>query len=624
VRSAIERWQPADLPRGGIVCRHRCTEGQDVVDAANSSGCEAAQASLFDAAVPDFLEWLPDEPLFSLCSRFHRLSLHGSPARTSRALFGHPRGGIAHDLPDRIDAFVQRTQGRLGTADSIVRAHTVLPFYLPLRPPDAAAAAVATLQGAGIGFLKFRLGLLTSRFRAHHPLKLCSRCMAEDLDAVHVAYWHLAHQYPGVWVCPKHRCLLLESTVKSTGVGRFHWHLPDECRPVLPTLPPHDGAGDEALLTLLQEIATASIALAALPKGFHFDPHQLTRTNAAQMIRSGFARPSGRVDRRGAAGSLAAFLAPLCRVPELATLAVHAEKAGGQLTLLRDPARALTHPLRVIALVLWLHGTWDRFMQAYRRPEAACEDAIGLALPTPQADPRRSDFLRLVQDQQASISRAARQVGIDVQTGMVWAARAGIASPRRPKDVSPLLRTRLVADLRRGLGKQEAADRHAVSVQTVTRTLRTEIGLQEAWACARLEQRRKQERRAWLRLARGKPLAGVKALRGLKPATYAWLYRNDRPWLQAQVDVLPSEVRGNHASVDWARRDADLCRSVERACAAIASETGSQRIARWQIYQRVPELKPKLQQLHRLPLTRAAIERAVRRRTATTPDGSLF
>jgi hypothetical protein len=595
-----------------------------VADVARSSGNEAAQASLFSPTALDFLEWLPDETLFSLCSRFHRLSLHGRPTHTSQALFGHPRGGLAHDLPDRIDTFVHRTQGRLGTAESIVRARTVLPFYLPLRPPDADANAMAALRGPGIGSLKFHLGLLTSRFRAHHPLKLCSRCMAADLDTVHIAYWHLAHQYPGVWVCPKHGCLLLESTVKSTGVGRFHWHLPDESQPVMPTQPPHDGAGDDALLTLLQEIATASIALAALPKGFHFEPHQLTRAHSAQMVKTGFARTSGRVDRRGATASLAVFLAPLHRVPELASLAVPAEKAGGQLTLLRDPARALTHPLRLIALVLWLHGSWDRFMQAYHHPETAREDICHLARSMPRADPRRSNFLQLVQDQQVSISRAARQVGIDVQTGMVWAASAGIASPRRPKDVSLRLRARLVADLRRGLGKREAAERHAVSVQTVTRTLHTEVGLHEAWACARLDQRRKEARRAWLRLARGNPLAGVKALRGLQPATYAWLYRNDRPWLQVQVEALPSDVRGNHSSVDWARRDADLCRSVERACAEIASETGHQRIARWQIYQRVPELKPKLQQLHRLPLTRAAIERAVRRRITTGPDGSLF
>lgn len=33
--------------------------------------------------------------------------------------------------------------------------------------------------------------------------------------------------YPGVWVCPQHGELLQVSTLKSTGVERFQWHLPE-------------------------------------------------------------------------------------------------------------------------------------------------------------------------------------------------------------------------------------------------------------------------------------------------------------------------------------------------------------------------------------------------------------
>src|SRR3546814_4771453 len=46
--------------------------------------------------------------------------------------------------------------------------------------------------------------LLTSRFRANHPLKACPACMTKDLDDHQTTYWRLDHQFPGVWHCPVH------------------------------------------------------------------------------------------------------------------------------------------------------------------------------------------------------------------------------------------------------------------------------------------------------------------------------------------------------------------------------------------------------------------------------------
>ena len=52
--------------------------------------------------------------------------------------------------------------------------------------------------------------------------------MDADLAKYGWRYWHLAHQYPGVWACAEHGTFLRESNIKATGVGRFQWHLPDK------------------------------------------------------------------------------------------------------------------------------------------------------------------------------------------------------------------------------------------------------------------------------------------------------------------------------------------------------------------------------------------------------------
>lgn len=177
---------------------------------------------------PDFLllNWLPDETLFSLVSRQHLLSGEVVASRTSERFFGGSRAGAQHDVPSRLATFVERTGGRLGGLQEVGLHRTLLNFYRAFITSQECTHALECMAGDSVAHLKLRLGILTSRFRAHHPLKACPVCMEEDASSTGWAYWHLQHQYPGVWVCTKHAQPLLSSTLKATGVQRFQWILP--------------------------------------------------------------------------------------------------------------------------------------------------------------------------------------------------------------------------------------------------------------------------------------------------------------------------------------------------------------------------------------------------------------
>lgn len=170
-------------------------------------------------------QWLPGETIFSLASRYHALSANRLPSKTCKALFGHPRQGCQHDFPTRLDEFSRRAQLSENARDVALR-HTILPFYLPLRSEAESEAAVQALAIPQPGVLKFRLGILTSRFRANHPLKACPHCIADDVRSHGVGYWHVEHQLPGVWFCRQHGAVLRTSRLKSSGVARFGWLLP--------------------------------------------------------------------------------------------------------------------------------------------------------------------------------------------------------------------------------------------------------------------------------------------------------------------------------------------------------------------------------------------------------------
>ena len=131
--------------------------------------------------VSPLLEWLPGETLFSLYSRHHRFWGCPTSEQSAQVLFGGGRRvGTHHDLPSALDAFVLRTGGRLGTPNHLARDRTLLRYYRPFVSATEVDAAVGVMRGPTVAHLKFRLGLLTSRFRANHPLKACASCMRED------------------------------------------------------------------------------------------------------------------------------------------------------------------------------------------------------------------------------------------------------------------------------------------------------------------------------------------------------------------------------------------------------------------------------------------------------------
>ena len=120
--------------------------------------------------VDSLLRSRPGETLFSRCSRHHRLWGHHLSSRSTELMFGGKRLGTQHDFPSGLDAFALRTDGQLGTALEIARDRTMLRFYRAFLAKAEIDYAICAMRSPAVAHLKFRLGLLTSRFRANHPL----------------------------------------------------------------------------------------------------------------------------------------------------------------------------------------------------------------------------------------------------------------------------------------------------------------------------------------------------------------------------------------------------------------------------------------------------------------------
>lgn len=537
--------------------------------------------------------WLPDETFFSLVSRSHQIFGHRIAEETSYLFFGRSRCGHQHDLPNGLRAFCACTGNVLGTDNEIALTRTILPLFLPHRPADTLQDALSLMCGDGKGALKYQLGLLTSRFRAHHPLKACHHCMQADEHSYGTPYWHLTHQFPGIWMCPEHNTALLECNIKSNGARRFDWILPDANHLNEVTIPEDSAPSLRRFASMVRGWIKLGQAGALL------SPQLLSNTYQTQIERR-----LGELTDKTLCIEFCQAVAPLRVVDELRAFPETPEQAKLQITRWARGPRGNTHALRHLALIFWLFEEWDDFWLATKQRDVTRTPAEPHNRETPRPDRRRQRLHALLADGY-STTAAAKHVGISVQTAIYWATMAGIQTPRRAKVLKEDKLRLLVADLRTGIDKATAAGRHQVSIQAVTRVLLSEVGLQHIWQTARFAAAQSNARQAWRQVLEQAPELGTNAWRNQVPSAYAWLYRNDRAWLKANTS---SHQRKVHAQrVDWEARDKALSCAVRAAAIALRQQDPECVLRIGILCQRVPELRAKLGHLTRLPLTEQVI-----------------
>lgn len=563
------------------------------------------------------LDWLPDETLFSLVGRLHRFWGFSLASQTCHTLFMHSQQGSQHDLPSRLAEFVSQTNGRYGTPADLARVHTLLAYYLPFRTEKDVEAAIACMSAHNVAHLKLRLGILTSRFRAHHPLKACPHCIDEDVERYGWSYWHLSHQLPGVWVCHKHMCRLRVSSLKATGVGRFQWVLPSKCdlRMIgcqdeqIPVSP------DDAALVLSQLI----IDITTRVKTGEYSSNLLDDVYRWRLAELGWVREGGRLRWSHISESYCSYVQSLIGCSDIPDDMRDQDRVVIQLgRMLRRP-RSGTHPLRHHLIIHWLFKNFDAFSDAVKNHSGGGNASIEMgsdASEFAKCGSRRATqqraFRELLLTGGISLTAAARKIEIDVATAMAWAAKMGISvsGSRRPKKMKSEQRSEAIEMLRHGAEKAEVAVHVGVTTQTITRLILTEVGLHDEWRNAKLSLQRDRCRAIWGSLISDYGSSGVKLLRAMEPAVFAWLYRNDRNWLSGNK---PAAVRSQSSAnrVDWDSRDRKLSHDVRVVAEALWATHPGELVKLWQLCQELPELKAKLGALDRLPLTRQVLENVI-------------
>lgn len=549
-------------------------------------------------------EFLPDETLFSWCSRYHRMAVNGLSRTTCIQLFGHPRLGSAHDFPCRLNTFVDRTDHMFGNALEIIQHRTILPFYLPFKSQELANEAIASLKLNGVGNLKFQLGLLTSGFGAAHPLKSCPECVRADREQYGWSYWHRSHQLPGVWFCPEHHRPLQVTRLKLDQVARFSWLVPSNAyNKDLVVLSRTSEASKK--MGWAARLQSAGIELLKYPACTFDDVHKISRTLRRRLVEKGFAKKNGRICWLELRPCLSNLLLEMSDTPEFHTQTDLLLES--QLTRLLT-GRALTHPLRyLIWIALWFENLAD-FHSAYSSTAEAESEArqVPSSGVSDEELQTRLRALDAVRRGELSLTAAGGILKVSYATVAAWAAKENILPSRRPKSLDVQRWCAIRDSLLAGEDKVDIATRNQVSIVTVTRILRSVPGLQSRWHRIRLDQRRKTHRQAWEETLQLHAQLGIKAMRKMVPATYSWLYRNDRDWLNASLSRAAAQPAENNAAVRMIRADTHMA-TVLQSVRTTYSERNEPDILQ-AVKREIPAISNVLRYPARWPLTIKALE----------------
>ncbi|MHC6228178.1 TnsD family Tn7-like transposition protein [Pseudomonas sp. X10] len=515
------------------------------------------------------LRWLSDETFFSICSRQHIFQGNIKSASTTAWLFDGDKAGVAHDFPFNLDALQGEIKATWGDATSIILDHTILPLFFPFQSRAHVEEVIEALRSPRLGSLKYRLGLLTGRFGAEHPLKACSACMISDRSACGVAYWHLTHQYPGIVLCPIHHLPLRESTKNRQWSGRFQWLLPDE-----------DVLAPESSLELtdheiqsLEGLGQGILQLANYGFGKSFNPDTVSRTYRYALSR----RADHEQDQAGCGESFARYTTLLQRHPPLTSLPTTGAGAAALLGQLTRSPRGYCHPLKHLILISWLFGSLDLFVSMYdQQAKAECSDSVP-SLPI-----------------ESRIKNGVLQKKPPTR---------GTLKFRRPKILKDPIRLSILERLADGADKKSICSDFNISISTVNKLISSEPAIRESWENQRKLSLLIKYRMTWLSTTERLPDAGVKRIRSKIPHIYAWLYRNDLQWLQGLIDTIPKERYGNNSKVDWLERDRQMSEAIKASF-----NTGTEVwISKVDLNLRFPGLAQALQHDKHYPLTKLLV-----------------
>lgn len=531
-----------------------------------------------------------------------------------REWFGSRQAAAVVDLPTRLRSIVdQLSPGTLHTAMTLINSHTMFPLYRPFLPISRIERILRLMTGEShTGNVHMTIGQTASGVLPLKYLRFCPLCINDDEHDYGESYWHRSHQLPGVRVCNRHQSWLVDSDIPVGGFGSRQ-----SLVPLGPEVAVHqESLSEERYFSHHSWLAKAAHRL--LNESTYERPIgllELRRRYLHYLHRRGLASAAGRLEVHEFAETFLEYYGEAFLVDLHCGVAAH-HRDNWLLALVRK-YRKTSHPLHHLLLVRFLGleiedlllGELERL-----RPFGAG--------PWPCLNPAASHYRRAVvgtciigsnPKTGAPVGRFACKCGFTYSRSGPDRCQSDRSKLSRIIATGPAWKERLLQLIlleKRSL--RETARQLRVDAKTVQRYL-NQLSRSTSGDVTHLVKNAKElnRRRAnWQKVSETHPNMGTKALRRLRSADYAWLYRNDRAWLKEHSPK--GSPPAPKSRIDWLERDVSLSSLVEQVAKAIKLLPGRpNRVTVARIRKGLGRMASHCRRLDHLPKVRAVLAAVV-------------
>lgn len=526
-----------------------------------------------------------DEVLYSVLARYHVRSGNTSYKATMKDLFGSTSVTAVMDLPSNIQNLVNNMPlSSRYTEEYLIKSHTLFLFYSAFLPPERSEQIFESMKGDNGGSIYSRTGIMASSIVLNQYFKFCPVCIKEDKLRYGELYWHRVHQIPGVLICPKHHVPLYNSQVLVRGYNKHEYKAAGEENCVEPDIAVK--YSDDAFEKLIRLAEDAQVLLNS-----DFEKRSIEwykEQYLAKMMKMGFATSNGKVHQKDFIKEFIDYYGE--KFLDIVQSRINIDNDSNWLMDMIRKKNKTAHPIRHLLLSRFLGiSLLDLF---YNKMEYK---PFGDG-PWPCLNAAAGHYLKpVVCDLKVSHSTDLKcPVGtFSCTCGFVY-TRSGPDESEdaryrfgRIKAFGTVWEEKLKELVNQKLSLRETARLLGVDANTVKKYAR-KLGLTTYWekrsetdsecdndgnSYSSMNLDRNYYREKWKELRKQYPEMGKTQLRQIDNALFAWLYRNDREWLN-QNSPLKKTTNIINSRVDWDQRDNEILIQVKEVVAKMLNSDG--------------------------------------------------
>jgi hypothetical protein len=572
-----------------------------------------------------FTDPYKDEILYSTIARYHYYYGNVDFKDTLTEIFGSDSVIPTIAFPTKLEYLSsQFPNSRLYNSDYLIQNHTLYPYYSPFLPAQRQVMITNEMKSGDGKGIYAQIGSTDGSVSRKHGLYYCPLCVAEDKEKYGEPYFRRVHQLQGIEVCPEHNCMLRLYPVSQKNESRLAFLMLEYKNADLCLEYIIDNR-DAELYNMVSD--SASYLINNDLKSYN--QHSVYEKYRIILKNKGFMTYNGTIRQRQLHEEFLDFYGE--RFLHNINSEVVFEDTYNWLRIITQKPEKVIHPVRHILFINFLTESIRGFFEA----EYDLVNPFGKG-PWPCMNPVSDHFRKdVVSECVITADFKTRQpVGtFSCSCGFVYSRKG----PDRIKDdkykVGRIKQFGHVWEnklkellLENRYSIRQLGNKMDCESKTILRysrklgmdnLLKSNAKLEEDAKEARVDnsfQTGEQYKTDILEYIRNNPDKNRKEVRNNFKKQYAWLYRNDRVWIDNNFpEKIPFKERnkGYTNPVDWKQRDIELLKEIEIEYAKLIAQDKPIRITKSLLGKRTGKSAALDINIDKLPETKAYIENVI-------------